>query len=241
MDAKHYVRLGVNVDHTATIRQQRGTVYPDPVTAAAVAEMAGADQITIHLREDRRHVQDRDVYIVKDTIQTRMNFEMADTEEMRRIALEVKPGTVTLVPEKREERTTEGGLDVVGHRAELTDHISELQEADIEVSLFVDPDSAQLDASKAVGATVIELHTGDYCNAKGEAQQAELDRLIAASRHAAEHGLVVAAGHGLDYFNVRPVALIPEMEELNIGHSIIARAIFVGLDAAVREMAALIR
>jgi pyridoxine 5-phosphate synthase len=241
MDAKHYVRLGVNVDHTATIRQQRGTRYPDPVTAAAVAEMAGADQITIHLREDRRHIQDRDLYIIKDTIQSRLNFEMADTAEMRRIAAEVRPGTVTLVPEKREERTTEGGLDVVGHRAELSEHIPELQAAGIEVSLFVDPDPAQLDACKAVGATVIELHTGDYCNASGAAQQAELVRLVDASRHAAAIGLVVAAGHGLDYVNVRPVALIPEMEELNIGHSIIARALFVGLDAAVREMIALIR
>ena len=241
MADRKYVRLGVNVDHTATIRQQRGTRYPDPVLAAAVVELAGADQITVHLREDRRHIIDRDVTILRDTIQTRLNLEMADTEEMRRIACEVRPGTVTLVPEKREERTTEGGLDVVGNRSALAAHVPQLVDAGIEVSLFVDPDPVQIDASREVGAQAVELHTGDYCNAVGAARERELEKLRAASAHAAKAGLTVVGGHGLDYVNVRAVAAIPEMEELNIGHSIIARAIFVGLDQAVREMIALIR
>ncbi|MCZ7599343.1 MAG: pyridoxine 5'-phosphate synthase [Gammaproteobacteria bacterium] len=242
MEATRYVRLGVNVDHTATLRQQRGTRYPDPVAAAAVVELAGADQVTVHLREDRRHIQDRDLRILRETIQTRLNLEMADTAEMRRIALETRPGTVTLVPEKREEQTTEGGLDVVTHRGELAAHVPQLVDAGIEVSLFVDPDPAQIDASRAVGAQAVELHTGDYCNAASAPERArELERLQKAATHAAQAGLVVVGGHGLDYVNVGPVAAIPEMEELNIGHSIIARAIFVGLDQAVREMIALLR
>jgi pyridoxine 5-phosphate synthase len=242
MEAKRHVRLGVNVDHTATLRQQRGTRYPDPVLAAAVVELAGADQVTVHLREDRRHIQDRDLAILKETIQTRLNLEMADTAEMRGIAIATRPGTVTLVPEKREERTTEGGLDVVRHRAELAAHIPELVAAGIDVSLFVDPDPAQLEASRAVGAQIVELHTGDYCNATTPAaREHELERLRKAARHGAGLGLTIVGGHGLDYVNVRAVARIPEMEELNIGHSIIARAVFVGLERAVREMIALLR
>ena len=242
MGKERYVRLGVNVDHVATIRQQRGTRYPDPVAAAAVVEMAGADQITIHLREDRRHIQDRDVYLVRDTVQTLLNLEMADTEEMRRIACEVKPYTVTLVPEKREERTTEGGLDVVGHRDELMAHLPQLKEAGIVISLFIDPDEAQIEASAAVGAHTVELHTGDYAEAKTPAgRQRELERLVAAAAQAEKAGLVVVAGHGLDYVNVRDVAAIGPIEELNIGHAIISRAVLVGLDRAVREMIALIR
>lgn len=242
MESLRYVRLGVNVDHTATLRQQRGTRYPDPVTAAAVVELAGADQITVHLREDRRHILDRDLRILKDTVQTRLNLEMADTAEMRGVAIETAPGTVTLVPEKREERTTEGGLDVAGNRTALAKHVPELQAAGIQVSLFVDPDPAQLDASHEVGAEAVELHTGDYCNAPpGPQRDAELERLVKAASHAGERGLVVVAGHGLDYVNVRPVVAIPEIEELNIGHSIISRAVFVGLERAVREMIALIR
>lgn len=242
MTQPRYVRLGVNVDHVATIRQQRDTRYSDPATAAAIAEMAGADQITIHLREDRRHIQDRDVDVIRQTVQTRLNFEMADTEEMRRIALATAPDIVTLVPEKREERTTEGGLDVAGQVATLREHTALLREAGIEVSLFVDPDRAQLEASREAGADAVELHTGDYAEAKTpEARARELAKLAEASTFAAEQGLIVVAGHGLDYTNVRPVAAIPEIEELNIGHSIIARAIFVGLDRAVRDMIALMR
>ena len=241
-DKDRYVRLGVNVDHVATIRQQRGTRYPDPVTAASLVEMAGADQITIHLREDRRHIQDRDLRLIKDTVQTLLNLEMADTEEMRRIACKIAPDTVTLVPEKREERTTEGGLDVVAHQSELKRHLPELKEAGIVVSLFIDPEPAQLDAGAAVGAHTVELHTGDYAEAKRlAARAAELERLVKAADLAEKAGLVVVAGHGLDYVNVRAVAAIPPIEELNIGHAIISRALLVGLDRAVREMVALIR
>jgi len=233
-------RLGVNVDHVATIRQARDTRYPDPVTAAALAEMAGADQITVHLREDRRHIQDRDLRILKETVQTRMNLEMAATEEMLAIALELGPESVTLVPERREEQTTEGGLDVVRYMDELRGYCDELMAADIDTSLFIDPDPKQIDASAELGVDIIELHTGDYAEASDDQErEKELERLELGANRAASASLIVAAGHGLDYVNVREVAAIAEVEELNIGHSIVARAIFVGFDQAVREMIAL--
>jgi len=230
------IRLGVNVDHVATLRQQRDERYPDPIYAAAIAEQAGAHQITIHLREDRRHIIDRDVEVLAQTIQTRMNLEMAATDEMIGIAIRTQPGTVTLVPEKREERTTEGGLDVIGGGQRLIDDVRRLQEAGIEVSLFVDPDAAQLDASLATGATIVELHTGDYAEASGGAQVEELNKLREAAHYGDSIGLVVAAGHGLHYHNTSAVAAIEPIVELNIGHAMIARAVFVGLDQAVREM-----
>jgi len=231
------VRLGVNVDHVATIRQQRDTRYPDPVTAASLCELAGADQITVHLREDRRHIQDRDVRLLRETVQTVLNLEMAATDEMVGIATALRPDTVTLVPEKREERTTEGGLDVVGGGDALGRAVALLREAGITVSLFVDPDEAQIRASRKFGAEAVELHTGDYCDApRGPARARELDRLIAGSSLAAAEGLMVVAGHGLDYVNVASVVEIPEIEELNIGHSIIARAMLVGLERAVEDM-----
>jgi pyridoxine 5-phosphate synthase len=234
------LRLGVNVDHVATIRQQRGTRYPEPVVAAAMAEMAGADQITIHLREDRRHIIDRDLTLMRQTVQTLLNLEMAVTEEMIGVACDVLPDTVTLVPEKREEKTTEGGLDVVGHARAVEVAVQRLSQAGVRVSLFVDPEPAQLQASAAAGAAAVELHTGDYANARlGTARDAELARLAAGAQAAAGLGLEVLAGHGLDYVNTPAVVAIPEIVELNIGHAIIARAILVGLDQAVREMLAL--
>ncbi len=238
-------RLGVNVDHIATLRQARGTTYPDPVTAAALAELAGADQITVHLREDRRHIQDRDVALLRQTVQTRLNLEMGATQEMLQIAIAVRPDMVTLVPEKREERTTEGGLDVVGQRAVLGDYIKRLRDSGAVVSLFIDPDEAQLEASAALGVELVELHTGDYCealdawtNRVGEHRDraTELARLRVAAKQGRALGLIMAAGHGLDYKNVLEVAAISELEEFNIGHSIIARASLVGLERAVREM-----
>ena len=231
------VRLGVNVDHVATIRQARGTMYPEPVTAAAICELAGADQITIHLREDRRHIQDRDVELIRRCIQTRINLEMAATEEMKEIVFAVQPDMVTLVPEKREEQTTEGGLDVRVSRHALKEYIRQLKDAQVEVNLFIDPEADQVKASHQVGADSVELHTGDYCEAPtARAREQHLNRLRETARLAYKLGLGVAGGHGLDYTNVRAVAAIPEIEELNIGHSIVARAILVGLDRAVREM-----
>ena len=241
MNERKRTRLGVNVDHVATLRQQRDERYPDPVLAASLAEMAGADQITIHLREDRRHIIDRDLRMLSETLQVRMNLEMANTEEMIGIACDLRPGTVTLVPERREERTTEGGLDVIANADALRPSIARLQEAGIEVSLFIDPDPDQIRASQAVGATVIELHTGDYAESAGEEQARELERLEVGARVGAEIGLIVAAGHGLHYHNTHAIAAIPEIEELNIGHSIIARAVFVGLESAIREMVAIMR
>lgn len=236
------MRLGVNVDHIATIRQARGTRYPDPVTAAAIAELAGADQITVHLREDRRHIQDRDVRILRETIQTRLNLEMAATAEMVAIALDLRPDTVTLVPERREEQTTESGLDVVGLESRLAPMCDQLMGAGITVSLFVDPTAAQLEASARLQVDAVELHTGDYAEATDDdAADAELSRLEVAAAQAAEAGIIVAAGHGLDYVNVRDVAAIAPIEELNIGHALVARSLFVGLDRAVREMIELIR
>jgi len=233
------LRLGVNVDHVATLRQQRGTRYADPVFAASLAEQAGADQITIHLREDRRHIQDRDLRVMRETVQVPLNLEMAVTAEMVAIALANKPDTVTLVPEKREERTTEGGLDVAGQLGRVTAATQQLAAAGIAVSLFIDPDPLQVKASHASGATIIELHTGDYCDAPTSAIAAtELERLRMAAEDAHGLGLVVAAGHGIDYRNVGPIASLPHVEELNIGHSIVCHAVFVGFERAVAEMIA---
>jgi pyridoxine 5-phosphate synthase len=229
--------LGVNVDHIATLRQARGTNYPDPVYAAGVAEHAGADGITVHLREDRRHIQDRDIYVLKETLHTRMNFEMAVTDEMVKIACDVKPTFCCLVPEKREELTTEGGLDVVGQLEKVTSAVQTLASNDILVSLFIDADKDQIDAAIASGAPFIEIHTGHYAEATNEeAQQVELKRLIEGIKYAHGKGLKVNAGHGLHYFNVKPIAAIPEIIELNIGHAIIARAAIDGLEKAVRDM-----
>ncbi|MGL1956143.1 MAG: pyridoxine 5'-phosphate synthase [Colwellia sp.] len=229
--------LGVNVDHIATLRQARGTNYPDPVYAASVAEHAGADGITVHLREDRRHIQDRDIYVLKETLHTRMNFEMAVTDEMVNIACEVKPAFCCLVPEKREELTTEGGLDVAGQLTKVTAAVAKLTNAGIATSLFIDADKVQIDAAVASKAPYIEIHTGHYADATSEkVQQAELARLIEGIQYAHEQGLKVNAGHGLNYFNVKPIAAIKEIIELNIGHAIIARAVIDGLDKAVRDM-----
>lgn len=229
--------LGVNIDHVATLRNARGTSYPDPVLAAGLAEQAGADGITIHLREDRRHITDRDVEILRQTLQTPMNLEMAVTEEMVAIACRIKPHFVCLVPEKRTEVTTEGGLDVAGQLAKVKAAISRLAEVGTQVSLFIDADHAQIDAAVAVGAPYIEIHTGRYADATSTAEQLEeLARIQEAARYAHGLGLRVNAGHGLHYHNVKPIAAIPEMEELNIGHAIIGRAVFEGLPAAVAEM-----
>jgi pyridoxine 5-phosphate synthase len=236
MAEPHRPRLGVNVDHVATLRQQRGTRYPDPVFAAGQAELAGADQITVHLREDRRHVQERDVRILRDTVQTLLNLEMAATDAMVAFARLVRPDTVTLVPERREERTTEGGLDVVNDEIALHRVVQELLGDGLAVSLFVDPSRPQLDACRRTGARVVELHTGDYAEAGARGRPKELERLREAAALAQDLGLTVAAGHGLDYVNVRAVAAIPAVEELNIGHSIVSRAVLVGFDAAVRQM-----
>ena len=231
------MRLGVNIDHVATVRQARRTNEPDPVTAASLAELAGADSIVCHLREDRRHIQDRDLRILRETVQTRLNLEMGLSEEIIGIALKTKPDQVTLVPEKRQELTTEGGLDVVGGRERVARAVERFKSAGIEVSLFIDPDPAQIQASKETGATIVELHTGVYANAKGEKAALEaLTALNVGARTAANLDLFVAAGHGLTYRNVGPVVEIPKMEELNIGHSIISRAVLVGLERAVRDM-----
>lgn len=234
---KSTIALGVNIDHVATIRQARHTRYPDPVYAALMAEQAGADSITLHLREDRRHIQDRDLRAMKDVLLTRMNLEIAITDEMLQIATEVRPRDVCLVPERREELTTEGGLDVAGQADRVREAVARLTEARIRVSLFIDPDPQQLEASVAAGAPVVELHTGCYADAKGERLQAsELARVREAARRGVALGLAVNAGHGLNYQNVQPVARIPEIIELNIGHAIVARAIFDGLSTAVIEM-----
>ena len=229
--------LGVNIDHVATLRNARGTSYPDPVLAAGLAEQAGADGITVHLREDRRHITDRDVEILRQTLQTRMNLEMAVTEEMVAIACRIKPHFVCLVPEKRQEVTTEGGLDVAGQLAKVQDAVSRLAAVGTQVSLFIDADHQQIDAAVAVGAPYIEIHTGRYADAETSAiQQEELARIREAARYAHGLGLRVNAGHGLHYHNVKPIAAILEMEELNIGHAIIGRAVFEGLPVAVAEM-----
>lgn len=231
------ILLGVNIDHIATLRQARGTSYPDPVHAAAVAEHAGADGITIHLREDRRHIVDRDVDVLAKTLKTRMNLEMAVTDEMLEIAINTQPTYVCLVPEKREELTTEGGLDVAGQLDKMLGAVSQLKSAGIKVSLFIDADKAQIDAAVKVGAPYIEIHTGAYADAETEAeQQVELERIRDGVKYAHSQGLIVNAGHGLNYHNVKPIAAIEEIYELNIGHAIIARAAIDGLDLAVRDM-----
>lgn len=229
--------LGLNIDHVATLRQARGTRYPDPIKAALDAEMAGADSITLHLREDRRHIQDEDVSRISAVRQTKVNLEMAATEEMVQIAIEHQPEDVCLVPEKREELTTEGGLDVVSQTEWLTDVCTRLAKAGCRVSLFIDPDEAQIKAAKQVGAPVIELHTGTYAELETPTEvEAEIARIQQAAQFAHQLGLVVNAGHGLHYHNVQPIAAMKEIEELNIGHAIIAQAVYSGLPEAIREM-----
>jgi len=230
------LHLGVNVDHVATLRQARGTDYPSPVVAALAAEAAGADSITMHLREDRRHIQDADLHEYMASLRTHLNLEMAVTDEMIAIAVALGPRDCCLVPENRAELTTEGGLNVIGQEARIRAACGEMAAQGIRVSLFIDPDQAQLDAAVAVGAPVVELHTGTYAEADGSAQARELERIATAARYGTEIGLTVHAGHGLHYENVGPVASIAEIVELNIGHSIVARAVFDGLAAAVSEM-----
>lgn len=234
-------RLSVNIDHIATIRQARKGQEPDPVAAAVLAELAGAGGIIGHLREDRRHLQDRDLRLLRQVVQTKLNLEMAATDEMQRIALEVRPDITTLVPEKREELTTEGGLDAASRIDHLKKYVGRLQEAGIVVSLFVDPDDGQIAASRKIGADWVEIHTGEYANARnGRDRENQFRRIAEAAKLAASLGMKVGAGHGLNYVNARVIARIPEVEELNIGHSIISRAALVGMDKAVREMIELI-
>jgi len=234
-----HLRLGVNVDHVATVRNARGIAHPDPVRAALLAEEAGADGITAHLREDRRHIVDGDIERLMDALRVPLNFEMAATEEMVKIALRHRPHAACIVPEKREELTTEGGLDAVGGHHHLKPVVAELGRAGIRVSLFVDPDPRQLDAAVALGAPVVELHTGRYCEVEGAAREAELARIVKAAAHAAKVGLECHAGHGLSYDTVGPVAAIPNVVELNIGHFLVGEAIFTGLVDAIRRMRAL--
>jgi pyridoxine 5-phosphate synthase len=233
------ISLGVNIDHVATLRQVRRGRFPDPVHAALAAEVAGADSITLHLREDRRHIQDQDVHTLRGLLQTRMNLEMAVTDEMLAIASLVRPQDCCLVPERREELTTEGGLDVLAQLPRIRAAAAQLRQSGVRVSLFIDPEPRQIEAAAQAGAPVIELHTGAYAEARGAASVSELERLRAGARLGASLGLQVHAGHGLNYHNVRPVAALREIIELNIGHALIAHALFVGLPAAVREMKAL--
>jgi pyridoxine 5-phosphate synthase len=236
------IALGVNIDHVATLRQARGTTYPSPVEAALIAESAGADAITLHLREDRRHIQDQDVEILREQLQTRMNLESAVTEEMIAIACRIKPHDVCLVPERREELTTEGGLDVVRHFEQVKRACNQLADAGIRVSLFINAERKQIDAAVSTGAPVIEIHTGHYADAKDEdAQQCELEKICTAVAYGINRGLKVNAGHGLHYQNTRPVAAIQGLSELNIGHAIVSHALFVGLAQAVKEMKSLIQ
>lgn len=232
--------LGVNIDHVATVRQARRTYEPDPIWAAALAELGGADGITIHLREDRRHIQDRDLRLLRDTVTVKLNLELALADEVLKIACDTKPDQATLVPESRAEVTTEGGLDVVGNESRLKDAIARLQAAGIVVSLFLDPDPRQIEAGARLGADAVELHTGQYALASDKAQQSELVKLTQAGKLVISNEMVLHAGHGLTYRNVQPVAKIPHMGELNIGHSIVARALMVGFQQAVREMKNLI-
>jgi len=235
------IALHVNIDHVATLRQARGTRYPDPVEAALIAERAGAHGITAHLREDRRHVNDRDIRVLREVVQGTFNLEMAATDEMVAIALATRPDHVTLVPERREERTTEGGLDVLGHRAHLERCVRSLAEARIRVSIFIAPDERQIDASAEVGAVQIELHTGDYAHHGAHEREGPLAALVRGAKHAAARGLRVAAGHGLTRENVGPVAAIEECVELNIGHAIVSDAVILGFDPAVRAMLSAMR
>lgn len=230
------MRLGVNVDHVATVRQARGIADPDPVAAALLAEKAGADGITVHLREDRRHIQERDVRLLRERARSKVNLEMAATTEMVRVAAKLEPDDACFVPEKRQELTTEGGLDVVAHKRKIKDAVARLRDHGIHVALFIDPVAAQIDCAHAVGADAIEIHTGTYCNYSGRRRAKELRAIIAGAKRAQNLGLEVHGGHGLNYTNVQPVAKIDEIVELNIGHSIIARALFVGIEQAVREM-----
>lgn len=235
-------KLGLNIDHVATVRQARGGVEPDPVAAAAIGELAGAEGITIHLREDRRHIQDRDLELLRRTVKTKLNLEMAATQEMVRIALTVKPEQVTLVPEKRQELTTEGGLDVILNLKTITDAVKRLRDNGINVSLFVDPHQEQIKAASKSGADYIEIHTGAYAESFGTAAMGhEIEKIDTAIKLAAKVGLGINAGHGLNYVNIKPVAAIGGIEEYNIGHSIISRAVLVGLDRAVRDMVDLIK
>jgi pyridoxine 5-phosphate synthase len=236
------LKLGVNVDHVATLRQARRAHYPDPVTAAALAELGGAEQITIHLREDRRHIQDRDLKILRETVRSQLNLEMAATQDMVKIGYDVKPDICTLVPERREELTTEGGLDAVGGRDPIRKVVKNLKDGEMQVSLFIDPDIDQIRAAHKCDADRVELHTGRYCDARGAAERArELARIVDAAKAASRLGMKVAAGHGLNYVNVKPIVAIEEIEELNIGHSIVARAVLVGMERAVAEMLQLMR
>lgn len=230
------IRLGVNIDHIATVRQARRAKEPDPVAAAVLAELGGADSITVHLREDRRHIQDRDVFVLRDTVATRLNLELAASEEIIAIAVKVKPDEATLVPEKRQELTTEGGLDVIANADAVRSAVERLKAAGIHVSLFIDPDIEQIDMAKALGADAIEFQTASYSEAKGRSVADELAKLTTASAHARARGLHVHMGHGLNYHNVQAIVRIAGVEELNIGHSIVSRAVLVGLERAVREM-----
>ena len=230
------ILLGVNIDHVATLRQVRGTTYPDPLDAALLVERAGGDSITVHLREDRRHIQERDVRLLLEVVQTRVNLEMAATVQMVRLARRLRPPDCCLVPERRQELTTEGGLDVFGKRKALRSVCARLADSGVRVSLFIDPEMRQIDAAAECGAPVVELHTGGYARARAGRRASELRRLVAAARHAHACGLKVNAGHGLNYFNVRDVAAIPEVRELNIGHAIVARAVLTGMSEAVTAM-----
>ncbi len=235
------VKLGVNVDHVATLRQARGTKYPDPVAAAALAELAGVDGITIHLREDRRHIQDRDLLLLRQTVQTRLNLEMAASPEMIDIALKARPDMVTLVPEKREELTTEGGLDVIAHHEGLTRALEQLKEGGLVISFFIDPDGEQIRAAHAIGAPYVEIHTGLYCEAGNQDEEdREFSRIAEGVTVAQSLGMKVNLGHGIDYFNVKRLATLEGIEEFSVGHSIISRAVFVGLREAIKEMRELI-
>ncbi|HHL72616.1 MAG TPA: pyridoxine 5'-phosphate synthase [Bacteroidetes bacterium] len=236
------VRLGVNIDHVATIREARKGREPEPVAAAVLVELAGADGIVCHLREDRRHIKDKDVYMLREVVATQLNLEMAATDEMVKIAIDVLPEVVTLVPERRQELTTEGGLDAISNYDYLMEVVGVLRSNNITVSLFVDPDVQQIKASARLGADLVELHTGQYANAiSARSRQDELERLRSSAAAAAKLGLGVSAGHGLNYHNVREIVTIPQIEELNIGHSIVSRAVLTGMDAAIRDMLALIR
>jgi len=232
--------LGVNIDHVATVREARKTYEPDPVWAASLAELGGADGITVHLREDRRHIQDRDLRVLKETVTVKLNLELACAEDVLRIATEICPEQATLVPEKREEVTTEGGLDVVGNLESVQHAVQQLKNAGIVTSLFLDPDAAQIEAAAQLGVEAVELHTGQYALARGEDITEQLVALTTAARQIRESGMLLHAGHGLNYQNVKPIAQIPEMHELNIGHSIISRAVMVGMTEAVRDMKRLV-
>ncbi len=232
--------LGVNIDHVATVREARKTYEPDPVWAASLAELGGADGITVHLREDRRHIQDRDLRVLKETVTVKLNQELACAEDVLRIATEICPEQATLVPEKREEVTTEGGLDVVGNLESVQHAVQQLKNAGIVTSLFLDPDAAQIEAAAQLGVEAVELHTGQYALARGEDITEQLVALTTAARQIRESGMLLHAGHGLNYQNVKPIAQIPDMHELNIGHSIISRAVMVGMTEAVRDMKRLV-